>query len=375
LNGAKLNGSSRTAQAYYNAQKIFMDRFLTDLTKTPSHDSQSREENSLGKSLPKQNAPDFLEHFLDSSLIEKIDLPQSQSLEHFAHYALEVRTETEASDDGKTDPTANPGLPKEKPFPHSHVVTTRLSKSLTQKNKLPPPSSLSVPQMLFEYCKSNTENLEKPVETQKPSVLPTFEINADQNTLAGAENFALFDQLFDSFEKDIRASRDRLLTLNPGKRRLIERRLEYIARKLARNRGERFTRTLSLVEVLKETFREPSLTKLPHLAWNAFVAEVSMYQVFEFFFLKSLDRNGLRAFEADDFGKLNFETNKFLTQRAIGFAYDKHCWNFARTNLYSWYLPSSKTSLECSRIFQTHLDQARLPMQVLLKVFVVHLLL
>ena len=149
--------------------------------------------------------------------------------------------------------------------------------------------------------------------------------------------------LFESLVKDIMASRDRLLSLNPGRRKLIEHRLEFIARKIARQRGERLTRSLSLPDVLKESYRDNAQAQtkvLGNLAWKAFVTEVALYNVLELFLLKCLDVYGWRKFENSDLGRLNFAANMFLSQRASGFAHDKHCWNFARTNLYSWYVPS-----------------------------------
>lgn len=143
--------------------------------------------------------------------------------------------------------------------------------------------------------------------------------------------------------KDIMASRDRLLLLNPGRRKMIEHRLEFIARRIARTRGEKLTRSLSLTEVLKESYRDNAQAQtkvLGNLAWKAFVTEVALYNILELFLLKCLDVYGWRKFEDGDLGRLNFAANMFLSQRGTGFAHDKHCWNFARTNLYSWYVPS-----------------------------------
>lgn len=149
--------------------------------------------------------------------------------------------------------------------------------------------------------------------------------------------------VLETLTKDIMASRDRLLLLNPGRRKMIEHRLEFLARRIARARGERLTRSLSLTEVLKESYRDSAQAQtkvLGNLAWKAFVTECALYNILELFVLKCLDVYGWRKFEPSDLGRLNFAVNTFLSQRASGFAHDKHCWNFARTNLYSWYVPS-----------------------------------
>lgn len=156
-------------------------------------------------------------------------------------------------------------------------------------------------------------------------------------------------RVLDIFIQDVLAARDRLLMLNPGRRKMIEHRLEFIARKVARMRGERLGRPLALLEVLKESYREvvfgPDANLAPKLsmaAWRGFVLEVAFYNLLELFFLKSLDVYGWRVFEIGDLGRMNFAAHTFLSQRAANFAHDKHCWNFVRTNLYSWYVPSQK---------------------------------
>lgn len=155
--------------------------------------------------------------------------------------------------------------------------------------------------------------------------------------------------------KDVMASRDRLLALNPGRRKMIERRLEFIGRKIARSRGEKLNRSLSLPEILKDSYREAphTQTKLGYLAWKDFVTEVALYHVLELFFLKSLDVHGWRPFEVEDLGRMNFAAHNFLNQRATGFAHDKHCWNFVRTNLYSWHVPSRNALGELEKLLSS----------------------
>ncbi|MBI3543028.1 MAG: hypothetical protein HY075_07125, partial [Deltaproteobacteria bacterium] len=145
-------------------------------------------------------------------------------------------------------------------------------------------------------------------------------------------------QLLELFTNDVLAARDRLLMLNPGRRKLIEHRLEFIGRKVARARGERFHRSLSLPEILKDSYRDSApgqpqnpMPKLGLAAWRGFVSEVALYNLLELFFLKSLDVYGWRPFEEGDLGRMNFAAHTFLSQRATGFAHDKHCWNFVRT--------------------------------------------
>lgn len=159
-------------------------------------------------------------------------------------------------------------------------------------------------------------------------------------------SFAKLNQLLEILTVDVFALRDRLLMLNPGRRKMIEHRLEFIARKVARLRGERLNRSLSLPDILKESYRDAGqVTVAPKLgiaAWRGFVSEVALYNLLQIFFLKSLNTCGWREFSTDDLGRMNFAAHTFLSQRASGFAFDKHCWNFVRTNLYSWYVPSQK---------------------------------
>ncbi|MBI3557151.1 MAG: hypothetical protein HY074_12880 [Deltaproteobacteria bacterium] len=173
------------------------------------------------------------------------------------------------------------------------------------------------------------------------------------------ETLAKLDRLFELLTVDVLAARDRLLMLNPGRRKMIERRLEFIGRKIARSRGERLNRSLSLPEILKESYRDSvpgaPVTASPKLgiaAWRGFVSEVALYNLLELFFLKGLDVYGWRNFEPADLGRMNFSAHTFLSQRAAGFAHDKHCWNFVRTNLYSWYVPSQKALVELAKVLE-----------------------
>jgi hypothetical protein len=98
------------------------------------------------------------------------------------------------------------------------------------------------------------------------------------------------NRLLEVFTTDVLAARDRLLMLNPTRRKAIEHRLEFIARKVARARGERLNRSLSLLEVLKESYRDalpgqplnPS-PKLGIAAWRGFVSEVALYNLHQHF--------------------------------------------------------------------------------------------
>jgi hypothetical protein len=168
------------------------------------------------------------------------------------------------------------------------------------------------------------------------------ETHAFGTLFASPSQSTRLNQFFELLVQDVMASRDRLLSLNPGRRNLIERRLEFIGRKIARQRGEKLTRSLSLPEVLKDSYRDNAQAqhKLGVLAWRGFASEVALYHMLELFFLKSLDAHGWRTFEPGDLGRLNYAAHCFLSQRATGFAFDRHCWNFVRTNLYSWYVPS-----------------------------------
>lgn len=165
------------------------------------------------------------------------------------------------------------------------------------------------------------------------------------------------NELLETFVNDVLASRDKLLMLNPGRRKMIEHRLEFIARKIARSRGERLNRSLSLPEILRESYRDVPLAsqatspapKLGIAAWRGFVLEVALYNLLQLSFLKCLDLYRWRDFEPADLGRMNFAAHTFLSQRASGFAHDKHCWNFVRTNLYSWYVPSQKGLGELAR--------------------------
>ncbi|MEW6056225.1 MAG: hypothetical protein AB1540_06395 [Bdellovibrionota bacterium] len=189
-------------------------------------------------------------------------------------------------------------------------------------------------------------NLRDRIEVTPRKPLEGLEFSATQ------ASESKLNALFDLFVKDVMNSRDQLLSLNPGRRKLVERRLEYIARKVARARGEKLNRSISLPELLRESYREQGqpLTKLSSLAWKAFVGEVAIYQMLQIFFLKCLDRNGWRPFENEDLVRMNFAAHSFLNHKAAGFAHDKHAWNFVRTNLYSWYIPSQKVRTELVQI-------------------------
>lgn len=148
------------------------------------------------------------------------------------------------------------------------------------------------------------------------------------------------------FTEDVFASRDRLLALNPGRRKMVEHRIEYIARKIARERGEKIIRPIVLTEILRESYRDASeitSQRISSQAWKVYATEVGLYHLLEFFFLKCLEQNHWRAFECADLHKMNFESNLFLSQKGFGFAHDKHAWNFVRSNIYSWHTPSTET--------------------------------
>lgn len=68
--------------------------------------------------------------------------------------------------------------------------------------------------------------------------------------------YITLDNIFEILLADVSAAREQLLLLNPGRRKLLEHRLEFIARKIARGRGERWSRSIILPEVLKDSFRE-----------------------------------------------------------------------------------------------------------------------
>lgn len=185
-------------------------------------------------------------------------------------------------------------------------------------------------------------------------------LNAQPDRIADEASAVRLNRILEIFVTDVLAARDKLLMLNPGRRKMIEHRLEFIARKIARNRGERLNRSLSLPEILRESYRDPGLSGLPTstppklgiAAWRGFVSEVALYNLLQLFFLKCLDVYQLREFESTDLGRMNFAAHTFLSQRAAGFAQDIHCWNFVRTNLYSWYVPSQKALLELSRALE-----------------------
>jgi hypothetical protein len=149
---------------------------------------------------------------------------------------------------------------------------------------------------------------------------------------------------------DVLAARDRLLMLNPSRREMIESRLEVIARRIAHSRGEKFARRPSLPDILKDSYRDGGNPTLSQAAWKGFVSEVAAFHMLELFFLKCLEVFGWRRFEPADLGRMNFAANTFLAGRAAGFAHDKHCWNFVRTNLYSWHVLSAKALTEISRV-------------------------
>ncbi len=216
----------------------------------------------------------------------------------------------------------------------------------------------------------------------EPTSLPDLELNLE-GLLARAKNgskfadavpspsvtaagntYRTFDLLFEALVDDVWSSRDRLMHLNPGRRKMVEHRLEVIARRLARQSSERVTRPVTLTEVLKDSYRNELRGGSQHdaqfeevvtqpivlRAWRAFANEVAFYQLLEIIFLKSLDANGSRVFQNDDLSKLNFAAHQFLVQRASDFAYDKHSWNFVRTNLYSWYVPSKSAIDQLIRV-------------------------
>ncbi|MBI2607129.1 MAG: hypothetical protein HYW49_13725 [Deltaproteobacteria bacterium] len=161
-------------------------------------------------------------------------------------------------------------------------------------------------------------------------------------------------KVFDALLKDVKNARDRMLALNAGRRAMVERRLEFIARRIAHARGERFQRQLTLTEVLRDAGiaadREPAT--LAGAAWAAFQGEVALYNVFELFFLKSLEFHAWRPFEDADLRRMNFAAHSFLNHRAVDFAHDKHCWNFVRNNVYSWYVPSQEVADAISAVLR-----------------------
>ncbi|HRK02256.1 MAG TPA: hypothetical protein PLH57_06280, partial [Oligoflexia bacterium] len=179
------------------------------------------------------------------------------------------------------------------------------------------------------------------ISTSATQSAPTSALRLDPQLSVSLEQHPL-NAAFEILTKDVRASRDRLLALNPGRRTAIERRLEFIARKVARARGEKLNRSLSLTDILRESYRETDFGRTLGLAaWEGFVAEVALFQILGIFFLKHLGVLGWRSFENADLGRLNFTIHSFLQNCAQGFSYDKHCWNFVRSNLYSWYVPST----------------------------------
>ncbi len=162
-------------------------------------------------------------------------------------------------------------------------------------------------------------------------------------------------KVFDALLKDVKNATDRMLALNAGRRAMVERRLEFIARRIAHARGERFQRQITLAEVLRDAGiraagREPAT--LAGAAWAAFQCEVALYNVFELFFLQSLEFHAWRPFEDADLRRMNFAVHSFLNHRAVGFAHDKHCWNFVRNNVYSWYVPSQEVAGAISTVLR-----------------------
>lgn len=165
------------------------------------------------------------------------------------------------------------------------------------------------------------------------------------------------DRLFMVLRQDVLAARDRMLVLNPARRKHVERRLECIARRLARARGERMNRTLSLPELLRESYRPMAREQTLGLAaLDRFCSEVALHSVLQLFLAKRLHHSGWRTFSDDDLGRLNFVLNEFLRAKSLGFVSDRHSWNFVRPNLYSWYAISKNTAGECLQMLGDGLE-------------------
>lgn len=170
--------------------------------------------------------------------------------------------------------------------------------------------------------------------------------------------FSEFTAIFDAVRKDVYLTRDRLLNLPRSRQALIERRLEFVARKYARLRGEKTNRTLSLPEILRESFRTSAREKsLGQIALEAFVAEVALHHVFQLFTLKALEGCGLRSFSSDDWARLNFAVHSFLNQKAHAFTQDRHSWQFVRPSIYSWYSLSAIAIQDC-KLFLTSFEHS-----------------
>ncbi len=164
------------------------------------------------------------------------------------------------------------------------------------------------------------------------NVLPDIQLPKE---LRESKLFDNLSQIYHLILNDVRSSRERLSRLNPSRRKLIERRLEFIARKIASQTGKKLNQTFDLQEILKGKEFTNSILRD---AWFTFQAEVALYNIFELFFLKKLEFHGLRKFDNEDLNKLNFSSHQYLSQHAIGFSKDTSCWNFVRNNLYSWFV-------------------------------------
>ncbi len=190
-------------------------------------------------------------------------------------------------------------------------------------------------------------------------------LNLDQLKLTSTETNPFFEnqivptvlndnitEIVNALIDDVGFSKDRLVALNSGRVHLIEKRIDSIARKIALIGGEKYQSTVVLEEVIRNSFKSTKRSYPVQLAWRAFIAEVSLYNLFEIFILKSLDFYGIRVFDPSDVRKMNFSIHSFLSQKAVGFNHDKHCWNFVRNNIYSWYTPGSETSLKVNTILE-----------------------
>ncbi|MGE4234210.1 MAG: hypothetical protein AB7F43_12850 [Bacteriovoracia bacterium] len=164
-------------------------------------------------------------------------------------------------------------------------------------------------------------------------------------------------------KNDVFQLQEHLKVLNSKRRNLIEHRVEFIARKLARKRGEKLNRSASLDEILSSSGQ----SLLTH-ALDGYFGETALYYVLNLFFLKSLEHVGLRPFVTGsndgsetlkainsasygDYSRVLFTTHDYLSQNAPDFSSDNCAWSFARTNLYSWYTPSFSALGKVKSIF------------------------
>ncbi len=183
----------------------------------------------------------------------------------------------------------------------------------------------------------------KPVQKSRPpAAAPKLTLSGEEwiqpkNEVSFHPILKSFDELFELFRRDIFQHRDQLLHLNSSRRQMIERRLEVIARRIARARGEKPIKVLSLPDVLRDSFHDMREKSQALAALDGFIAEVALHNIFQIAFLLSADVARLRTFEKNDLTRLNFVCHSFVNQKTIAFNQDKCSWNFVRPSIYSWY--------------------------------------